>query len=75
MSRNPLPSPPSVSNPFAGFTDIQLDVLDDMVSEWSDKDRHGELVSGWSYDADQLRAFLAIETTLHAERKRRGMTF
>lgn len=75
MSGNPLPSPPGASNPFAGFTNTQLGVLDDMVDEWNDKDRHGELVSERQYDEDDRRAFLAIATTLHAERKKRGLTF
>jgi hypothetical protein len=35
-----------VSNPFLALDAAAIDVLDDMVSEWLDRDRHAELAYG-----------------------------
>lgn len=75
MTGKPLTKPPGTGNPFSGFTDTQLSILNDMLDEWVDKDRHGLLVSEHGYEADDLRALTAISETLYAERKKRGLTF
>lgn len=62
-------------NPFAGFTNDQLEILDDMADEWSDKDRHGFLESEREYTASDLSAFYAMSEALQAERRKRRLTY
>jgi hypothetical protein len=38
------------------LTDLELEILKDMLDEWADKDRHGLLESEWSYDKEAIAA-------------------
>ncbi|QNE79073.1 hypothetical protein F0344_04875 [Streptomyces finlayi] len=44
-------------NPFLPLSPAAVDVLDDMIDAWRDKDRHGELVSEQGYGPKRLAAF------------------
>lgn len=43
-------------NPFMALSAAAVDVLDDMVDEWLDRDRHGELNGGYGYGQRKARA-------------------
>ncbi|MFH9802789.1 hypothetical protein ACH4M0_11185 [Streptomyces albidoflavus] len=34
----------------------EIDVIDDMLQEWNERDRHGELNGGWGYGPRKIRA-------------------
>ena len=51
-------------NSFLALTPTQIDVLDDMMSEWRDKDRHGELESEHRYRAKKLDAFYTLSAMI-----------
>lgn len=38
-----------MNNPFMDLSPAEIDVLDDMLEEWNDKDRHNELNGSWGY--------------------------
>lgn len=43
-------------NPFLSMNPAQIDVLEDMVNEWSDLERHGQLNGGWGYGPKKSEA-------------------
>ncbi|MCT2594243.1 hypothetical protein LHJ74_30785 [Streptomyces sp. N2-109] len=53
------------------LSDIELDILDDMLDEWADRDRHGQLESEHRYDSAKIEAFGALYTRVYLEIKRR----
>lgn len=54
-----------MSNPFLALTPAQIDVLDDMRNEWSDKDRHGELNGGFGYGPNKSEALRILDDWIH----------
>ncbi|WSP38988.1 hypothetical protein OG247_17955 [Streptomyces sp. NBC_01244] len=48
-----------------------VDVLDDMVEEWLDRDRHGELNGNYGYGPKKSEAFSLIHTQVRAAWKAR----
>lgn len=62
---------PSEPNPFDAFSHDELDVLDDMIDNWSDKDGHGFLKSDYCYDADQLATFSRLYSQHYEAFKRK----
>jgi hypothetical protein len=53
-------------NPFEGIDPAWLRVLTDMVEDFWDKDRHGELNGGWGYDEDERRALSELGEAVFA---------
>ncbi|MFE9767029.1 hypothetical protein ACFYPC_21325 [Streptomyces sp. NPDC005808] len=47
-------------NPFLELEPAAIDVLDDMVDEWLDRERHGELNGGWGYGPKKTDALSLI---------------
>lgn len=47
-------------NPFMALSPAAIDVIDDMVDEWLDRDRHGELNGGYGYGPRKSRALDVI---------------
>ncbi|MGY5131299.1 hypothetical protein ACWGJW_02565 [Streptomyces nigrescens] len=62
-------------NPFAGFTNDQLEIINDMFEEWCDKDRHGELERERNYDLEMQNDYYGMSEALHKERKKRRLTY
>lgn len=54
------------------LTNNEIDILKDMVDEWSDKDRHGELESDWHYDHELTDAVSSLHGKVMAIAKERG---
>jgi hypothetical protein len=48
------------TNPFLGLSPAAVDVLDDMVEDFLDKERHGELNGSWGYGPKKTEAFALI---------------
>ncbi|MEU9231190.1 hypothetical protein [Streptomyces subrutilus] len=48
------------TNPFLSLSPAAVDVLDDMVEEWLDKDRHGELNGCYGYGPKRSDALSLI---------------
>jgi hypothetical protein len=49
-------------NPFLTLSPAAVDVLDDMVSEWLDLERHGQLNGGWGYGPKKSEALTQLTT-------------
>ncbi|MFB7420721.1 hypothetical protein ACFC1L_39755 [Streptomyces sp. NPDC056210] len=47
---------PEAQNPFTGMDKDWLYVLTDMVDDFWDKDRHGQLNGGWGYSEERQKA-------------------
>lgn len=60
-----------MTNPFLSLSPAAIDVLDDMVDAWTDKDRHGLLVSEEGYGPVRLAAFYELSTSINDAWKRR----
>ncbi|MGW6313794.1 hypothetical protein [Streptomyces sp. NPDC055099] len=58
-------------NPFLELEPAAIDVLDDMVDEWLDRERHGELNGGWGYKAKKTDALSLIATLVRDAYKRK----
>lgn len=43
-------------NPFMALSPAAIDVLDDMLNEWNERERHGELNGGYGYGPRKSRA-------------------
>lgn len=54
------------------LTNDEIEILKDMIDEWADKDRHGELEREWGYDSGQLEASASLYQKVTGEAKRRG---
>ncbi|MGW9280732.1 hypothetical protein ACWGSA_00880 [Streptomyces diastaticus] len=46
----------SDANPFMAMSPAEIDVIDDMLQEWNERDRHGELNGGYGYGPRKGRA-------------------
>ena len=55
----------------SSLSDGQISIVSDMIDEWLDRDRHGQLY----YDSDQAEAFEDISGAVHAEMKNRKMIY
>lgn len=53
-----------MSNPFLSLDAAVIDVLDDMVDEWRDKDRHGELADELNYGPKKTAALNELSTLI-----------
>ncbi|WP_274031214.1 hypothetical protein [Streptomyces sp. MMBL 11-1] len=63
------------SNPFLSLSPAAIDVLDDMVDEWADLDRHGQLNGGFGYGPKKTAALSLIYTLVrNAHKTRVGYT-
>ncbi|QAX94741.1 hypothetical protein HOV12_gp51 [Streptomyces phage Lilbooboo] len=51
-------------NPFLELDPAAIDVIDDMVDEWLDRERHGELNGGWGYGPKKSAALDRISTQI-----------
>lgn len=51
-----------MSNPFLSLPPAVVDVLDDMVDEWLDLERHGQLNGGHGYGPKKTDALSLIAT-------------
>lgn len=49
-------------NPFLSLDAAAIDVLDDMVAEWLDRERHGELNGNYGYGPKKTDALSLIHT-------------
>lgn len=70
-----MTQPEEQANPFVGMDWDWLDVLTDMVDEFWDKDRHGELNGGWGYDHDKSKALGTMGSLIKDAAKVRGVSF
>lgn len=48
------------TNPFLSLSPAAVDVLDDMVEDFLDKERHGELNGSWGYGPKKTEAFTEL---------------
>lgn len=64
-----------VSNPFVDMNPSWLSVLSDMVDDFWDKDRHGELRGGWGYEEDEQQALFDMGTMIKDEARKRGVSW
>ncbi|MEU2760414.1 hypothetical protein [Streptomyces sp. NPDC007094] len=58
-------------NPFMMLTPAAIDVLDDMVDEWLDLERHGQLNGGFGYGPKKTDALSRIYTLVREAHKAR----
>ncbi|KPI24601.1 hypothetical protein OV320_7806 [Actinobacteria bacterium OV320] len=70
-----MTQPAEQENPFLGMDYDWLDVLTDMVDDFWDKDRHGELAGGWGYDHDKQEALGAMGSLIKEAARRRGLSY
>jgi hypothetical protein len=52
-----------------------LSVLGDMVDEFWDKDRHGELKGGWGYSEEQSEALAVMGSLIKQAARMRGVSY
>jgi hypothetical protein len=64
-----------VSNPFLGLPRAWLVVLDDMVDDFWDKDRHGELRGGWGYEEAERQALGDLGSKVKEAAKEAGVFY
>lgn len=60
-------------NPFMGMDPYWLRVLTDMVDDFWDKDRHGELNGGWGYDEMDSKALNDMGSLIKEAAKKVGV--
>jgi len=53
-----------VNNPFMDLSPAEIDVLEDMLDEWNDLDRHGQLNGGWGYGPKKTEALTRLNGLL-----------
>ncbi|QBZ73414.1 hypothetical protein SEA_HEATHER_44 [Streptomyces phage Heather] len=58
-------------NPFLGLEPAAIDVLDDMVGEWLDLERHGQLNGGHGYGPKKTDALSLIAAQVRDAWKRK----
>ncbi|MFE0692747.1 hypothetical protein [Streptomyces sp. NPDC058869] len=58
-------------NPFMMLDPAAIDVLDDMVDEWLDLERHGQLNGGFGYGSKKSDALSRIYTQVREAHKAR----
>ncbi|MEW2406497.1 hypothetical protein [Streptomyces griseoviridis] len=58
-------------NPFLDLEPAAIDVLEDMVSEWLDLERHGQLNGGFGYGPKKTDALSLIYTQVQEAWKRK----
>lgn len=49
-----------MSNPLMALTPAQIDILTDMVGDWNDQARHGDLNGGWGYGPKKTAALALL---------------
>ncbi|WP_433858210.1 hypothetical protein [Streptomyces kronopolitis] len=59
------------TNPFLSLDAAAIDVLDDMVNEWLDLERHGQLNGGFGYGPKKTDALSLIYTQVREAHKAR----
>lgn len=57
------------------LTDLEVSVLYDMLEEWWDKDRHGDLNGGWGYDEYHQEALETLGEKIVSQAKRRKIIY
>ena len=65
----------AADNPFIGMDPAWLTVLDDMVDDFWDKDRHGELKGGWGYDEEESKALSEMGSKIKDAAKKAGIFY
>lgn len=52
------------TNPLMALDAAAIDVLDDMLDEWNDRDRHGQLNGGFGYGTKKTAALSLLDSLI-----------